>query len=44
MSSLKPHEQRKAAEFEFRESVPVLLLLIFIFALEWFLRKRFGML
>ncbi|MFZ1976615.1 MAG: vWA domain-containing protein [Bacteroidota bacterium] len=44
LTSLKPHEQRKAVEFELRDSRPMLALLVLVFSLEWFLRKRYGML
>ncbi len=41
--ALKPHEQQKAAEFELRDSRVMLIILVLVFAIEWFLRKRFGM-
>ena len=44
LPALKPHEQRKAFEFELRDSRPMLALLVLVFAFEWFLRKRYGML
>jgi hypothetical protein len=44
LSALKPHEQQTAVEIVLRDSRPMLILLVLVFAFEWFLRKRFGML
>ncbi|MGD0036086.1 MAG: hypothetical protein ABSC53_02185 [Bacteroidota bacterium] len=44
MQNFKPRDVSKSAEIEIWNSRWILALVIFIFALEWFLRKRNGML
>jgi hypothetical protein len=44
LPNFKPREIRRSAEIEIWNSLWMLALIIFIFALEWFLRKRNGML
>jgi hypothetical protein len=44
MPNFKPRDVSKSAEIEIWNSRWMLALVIFIFALEWFLRKRNGML
>jgi hypothetical protein len=44
MENFKPHDIRRSAEIEIWNSRWMLALVFFVFALEWFLRKRNGML
>jgi len=44
MSNFKPHDVSKSAEIEIWNARWMLLLVLCVFALEWFLRKRNGML
>ena len=44
MPNFNPHDVSKSAEIEIWNSRWMLALVIFIFSLEWFIRKRNGML